>query len=120
MWLTADVQVNRATKLTEAEKGVLSKCALCGQCAAGRRNEHLLFKCTDARVVEVRKEVEAAVERKVGRLMKPGPVKEATMVPWRLDSDRTVKGDRITLRWWSRWRQLLAQCWEQQHRLKDT
>ena len=43
------MQVNRATKLTEAEKGVLSKCALCGQCAAGRRNEHLLFKCTDAR-----------------------------------------------------------------------
>ena len=30
MWLTKDVQVSRATKLTEAEKGVLSKCALCG------------------------------------------------------------------------------------------
>ena len=87
MWLTEDVQVNRATKLTEAEKGVLSKCALCGQCAAGRRNEHLLFKCTDARVVEVRKEVEAAVERKVSRLVKPGPVKESIMVPWRLDSE---------------------------------
>ena len=86
MWLTEDVQVNRATKLTEAEKGVLSKCALCGQCAGGRRNEHLLFKCTDARVVEVRKEAEAAIERKVGRLMKPGPVKEAIMMPWRLDS----------------------------------
>ena len=71
MWLTEDVQVNRATKLTEAEKGVLSKCALYGQCAAGRRNEHLLFKCTDARVVEVRREMEAAVERKVGRLVKP-------------------------------------------------
>ena len=44
MWLTEDVQVNRAAKLTEAEKVVLSNCALCGQCAAGRRNEHLLFK----------------------------------------------------------------------------
>ena len=87
MWLTEDVQVNRATKLTEAEKGVLSKCALCGQCAAGRRNEHLLFKCTDARVVEVRREVEAAVERKVSRLVKPGAVKESIMVPWRLDSE---------------------------------
>ena len=43
-----DVQVNRATKLTEAEEGVLSKCSLCGQSAAGRRNEHLLFKCIDA------------------------------------------------------------------------
>ena len=30
LWLTEDVQVNRATKLTEAEKGVLPKCALCG------------------------------------------------------------------------------------------
>ena len=37
-------------------------------------------------MVEVRNEVEAAVERKVGRLVKPGPVKEAIMVPWRLDS----------------------------------
>ena len=73
--VTEDVQVNRATRLTEAEKCVLSKCALCGQCAVGRGNEHLLFKCTDARVVEVpgwREEVEAAVERKVHRLVKPG------------------------------------------------
>ena len=52
-----------------------------------QENEHLLFKCTDASVVGVRKEVGAAVERKVGRLMKPGPVKEAIMVPWRLDND---------------------------------
>ena len=29
-----------------------------------------------ARVVEVRKEVEAAVERKVGRLVEPGPSSE--------------------------------------------
>ena len=42
MWLTKDVQVNRATRLTEAEKGVLSKRALCGQCAVGRRNAHLM------------------------------------------------------------------------------
>ena len=53
MWMTEGVQVDRATKLTEAEKGVLSKCALCGQSAAGRRNEHLLFECTDDRVVKV-------------------------------------------------------------------
>ena len=38
-------------------------------------------------MVEVRKEVEAVVERKVGRLVEPGPVKEAIMVPWRLDSE---------------------------------
>ena len=89
MWLTEDdiVQVNRATKLTEAAKDVLSYCALCGQFAVGRRNERLLFKCTDARVVEVRKEAEAAIERKVGRLVKPGPVEESFMVPWRLDSE---------------------------------
>ena len=36
-------------------------------------------------VVELRKEVEAAVEKKVSRLVKPGPVREAIMVPWRLD-----------------------------------
>ena len=38
-------------------------------------------------MVEVRKEVEAAVERKVSRLVKPGPAKEAIMVPWRLDGE---------------------------------
>ena len=53
--------------------------------AKGRRNEHLLFECTAASVVELRKEVEAAVEKKVSRLVKPGPVREAIMVPWRLD-----------------------------------
>ena len=58
MWLTEDVQVDRATKPTEAEEGVLSKCALCGQVAAGRRNEHLLFGCTVDRVVAMRKGVE--------------------------------------------------------------
>ena len=58
---------------------------LCGQCAAGRRNEHLLFECTAHSVVALRKEVEATVEKKVSRLVKPGPVREAIMVPWRLD-----------------------------------
>ena len=38
-------------------------------------------------MAEVRKDVEAAVERKVGRLVKPGPVEEAIMVPWRLDNE---------------------------------
>ena len=85
------MQVNRATKLTTTEKGALSKCALCGQCAAGRRNEHLLFKCTDARVVEVRRVMEAAVERKVSTLVKPGPVKESVM---------TVRGGLQILGWW--------------------
>ena len=47
----------------------------------------MLFKCTDARVVEVMKEVEAAVESKVSRQMKPGPLKESIMVPRRLDSE---------------------------------
>ena len=86
MWMTEGVQVDRATKLTEAEKGVLSKCALCGQSAAGRRNEHLLFECTDDRVVKVGGGVESAVEREVSRLVKSGPVKEAIMVPWGLGS----------------------------------
>ena len=79
--------MNRATRLTEAEKGVLSKCVMCGQCAVDRRKEHLLFKCIDARVAEVMKEMEAAIERKVGRLVEPGPIKEAIMVPWRLDNE---------------------------------
>ena len=39
VWLTEDVQVNRATKLTEAEEGVLSKCALCGQSACSRQEK---------------------------------------------------------------------------------
>ena len=32
------------------------------------------------------KRVGAAVGEEVGRLIKPGPAREATMVPWRLDS----------------------------------
>ena len=53
--------------------------------AKGRRNEHLLFEGTAASVVKLRREVEAAVEKKVSRLVKPGPVREAITVPWRLD-----------------------------------
>ena len=39
-------------------------------------------------VVKMRKGVEAVVyvEKKVSRLVSPGPVREAIMVPWRLDS----------------------------------
>ena len=66
-------------------RGQCCRCALCGEEAKGRRNEHLLFECTAASVVKLRREMEAAVEKKVSRLVKPGPVREATMVPWRLD-----------------------------------
>ena len=71
--------------MTHAERTLLSKCALCGEMAKGRRNEHLLFECTTASVVKLRTEVEAAMEMKVSRLVKPGPVREAIMAPWRLD-----------------------------------
>ena len=54
-------------------------------CSAWRRNEHLLFECTTASVVKLREEVGAAVEKKVSRLVKPGPARGAIMVPWRLD-----------------------------------
>jgi hypothetical protein len=37
-------------------------------------------------VVKLMEEMEAAVEKKVSRLVKQGPVKEAIMVPWRLDT----------------------------------
>ena len=39
----------------------MAKCALCDEHALGRRDEHLLFECTDQRVVEVRKQVEGVV-----------------------------------------------------------
>ena len=68
--------LKRADHLTDAERKVMATCALCGEEAKGRRNEHLLFECTAASVVELRKEVEAAVEKKVSRLVKPGPVRE--------------------------------------------
>ena len=55
MWLTEDVVVRRMYHMTEAERTVLSKCALCGEVAKGRRNEHLLFECTAASVMELRK-----------------------------------------------------------------
>ena len=35
--------------------------------------------------MKLRKEVGAAVEKKVSSLMRAGPVREAIMVPWRLD-----------------------------------
>ena len=85
MWLTEGVVAKRADHLTDAERSVMSRCALCDEEAKGRRNEHLLFECTSTSVVKLRKEAEAAVEKKVSRLAKPGPVREATMVPWRLD-----------------------------------
>ena len=53
--------------------------------AKGRRNKHLLFECTAASVVKLRREVEAAVEKKASRRVKPGPVREAIVVPRRLD-----------------------------------
>ena len=46
----------------------------------------MLFDCTDKKVVRLRKKVEAAVEEKVSRLVKLGPVREAIMVLLRLDS----------------------------------
>ena len=73
--------------LTEQEQGVMVKCALCGQSAEGGRNEHLLFKCKDQRVVAVRRRIEEMVEKEVSRLVRPGPVREAILVPWRLDSE---------------------------------
>ena len=80
-----DVVVRRADHLAYAERTVLSKCALSGEETKGRRDEHLLFECTAASAVKLRKEVDAAVEEEVSRLMKPGPVRGAIMVPWRLD-----------------------------------
>ena len=61
-------------------------CALCGEEAVGRRNEYLLFECTATSVVKARRDVEATMEKKVSRLVKQGPVREAVMVPWRLDA----------------------------------
>ena len=85
MWLTEDVVARRADHLTDAEGTAVSKCALRGEVANDRRNEHLQFECTAASVVKLGREVEAAVEEKVSRLVKPGLAREATMVPWRLD-----------------------------------
>jgi hypothetical protein len=81
MWMTEDVVAKRAAHLTDAERTVVAKCALYGDEARGRRNEHLLFECSAPSVVGLRQEVEAAVEKKVSRLMKPGPAREAIMVP---------------------------------------
>ena len=85
LWLTEDVVAKRADHLTNAERTVVSRCALCGEEANGRRNEHLLFECTAANVVKLRSEVEAAMQEKSSRPVKPGPVREAIMVPLRLE-----------------------------------
>ena len=75
MWLAEDVVARKADHLTDAERTVLSKCALCAGGANGRRDAHLLFECTAASVVKLREEVGAAVEEKVGRLVEPGSEK---------------------------------------------
>ena len=46
MWLTEDVVARWADHLTDAERTGMSRCAMCGEEAKGRRNEHLLFECT--------------------------------------------------------------------------
>ena len=74
MWLKENVVAKRADRLTDAERTVMSKCALCGEESKGRRNEHLLFECTTTRVVKLREEAEAAAEKKASRLVKPVPV----------------------------------------------
>ena len=42
-------------QLTDKEREVMSKCALCGEHATSRRNEHVLFECTAASVVKLRR-----------------------------------------------------------------
>ena len=63
MWLTKDVVAKRADHLTDAERTVVAKCALCGEEARGRRNAHLLFECTAPSVVGLRQEVEDRVSQ---------------------------------------------------------
>jgi len=46
--------------------------------------------------VKLREEVKAAVEKKVSRLVEPGPMREVIMVPWRLDET----GTRVGLQMW--------------------
>ena len=48
MWLTEDMVAKRADHLTDVERTMVAKCALCGEEAKDRRNEHLLFECTSA------------------------------------------------------------------------
>jgi hypothetical protein len=38
-------------------------------------------------VVAVRRRIEEMVEKEVSRLVRPGPVREAILVPWRLDDE---------------------------------
>ena len=57
MWLTSDVEEERARKrglMTEQELEAIGKCAMCGKHAEGERNEHLLFKCKAEAAVKVR------------------------------------------------------------------
>ena len=116
MWLTEGVVARRMDHMTDAERTVLSKCALCGEEAKGRRIEHLLFECTAVSVVKLRKEMEAAVEKKVSRLVKPGPVREAIMVPWRLDSAGRPPNVEVMAEWGQHW----ARCWVLQHQQKGS
>ena len=45
MWLTEDVVAKRADHLTNAERTMMSKCALCGEEARGRRNTRPKMSC---------------------------------------------------------------------------
>ena len=63
MWLAEDVVVGRKEQLTKAEKAMLSRYALCGKHATGRRNGPPLFECTTDSVVKLRRKVEGVVEK---------------------------------------------------------
>ena len=57
---------------------------MCGEVAGGCRNEHLLFRCAHEKVVKVKQKIEKAVAECVARKTRPGAVRDAIMVPWKL------------------------------------
>ena len=74
-----------------------------------------IYIITDGRVVEVRRGVRATMERGMDRLVEPGPMEEANMVPWRLGSSGRPPNIGVVGLCWG---QLLARCWGQQHQQK--
>ena len=77
MWLAEDVVARRVHGPHDIcrENSAIKVCTVWGG-GEGQGGEHLLFECTAVGAVELKEVVGAAVGEEVGRLVKPGPVRD--------------------------------------------
>ena len=86
MWWTDDVEASRA-RVTEGQKAVLGKCALCGGDTKGPSNWHLLAACQDHRAKKCRVQILDRVTEALDKVVTDTGVKSWLRTPWALDAE---------------------------------